>query len=132
VVTYLDSSVAIAALLAETRRPSRGFWQRSLIASRLLLYEVSVRLSARGLAGAAGGVEVRLGRVDIVELEPRALARALQPFPTPVRTLDALHLATADYLRARGLAVEIATYDRGFAIAAAALGFALADPDRPA
>ena len=46
-----------------------------------------------------------------MELTPLVLARALEPFPTPVRTLDALHLATMDFLLNQGQAFELASYD---------------------
>lgn len=39
------------------------------------------------------------------------MTRALDPFPAPVRTLAALHLATADFLRQQGQRVQLATYD---------------------
>ena len=39
------------------------------------------------------------------------LARALEPFAIPVRTLDALHLATMEFLRSRGRPLELASYD---------------------
>jgi hypothetical protein len=55
------------------------------------------------------------------------LARALLPFPQAVRTLDALHLATLDFLRTQGLDVALASYDQRLSAAAAGLGFALAD-----
>ena len=42
---------------------------------------------------------------------PNVLARALEPFPAPVRTLDALHLASIEFLRGRGQKVELASYD---------------------
>jgi len=50
-----------------------------------------------------------------------ALRRALDPFPVPVRTLDALHLATAEYLRQQGEAVELASYDNRLIAAARAM-----------
>jgi predicted nucleic acid-binding protein len=59
------------------------------------------------------------------ELGRDVLARAAEPFPVRVRTLDALHLATLDYLRVRGQRIELATFDRRMADAAAALGFQL-------
>jgi hypothetical protein len=34
-VIYLDSSVVLAQLFAEDRRPASGFWSETLIASRL-------------------------------------------------------------------------------------------------
>jgi hypothetical protein len=42
---------------------------------------------------------------------PNILARALEPFATPVRTLDALHLASIEFLRKRNQSVELASYD---------------------
>jgi hypothetical protein len=51
-----------------------------------------------------------------------ARARALEPFETPVRTLDALHLASIEFLRERGQSVELASYDDRLTAAARALG----------
>jgi hypothetical protein len=39
-----------------------------------------------------------------------------------VRTLDALHLAAVEFLRASGQSVELATYDKRLTEAAQALG----------
>ena len=39
------------------------------------------------------------------------LARALEPFSAPVRALDALHLASIEFLREKGQKVELASYD---------------------
>jgi len=55
-----------------------------------------------------------------------ALARALEPFPVAVRTLDALHLATMDFMRQRGELVQLASYDNRLTAAAQALGITLA------
>jgi len=46
------------------------------------------------------------------------LARALEPFPVPVRTLDALHLASIEFLRGHGQKVELASYDESLLAAA--------------
>jgi predicted nucleic acid-binding protein len=111
-VIYLDSSVALAHLLAEDRRPSASLWRSPLISSRLLEYEVWSRIHARRLARSHGEeARVVIGRVAFIELTPPVLARALEPFPTPVRTLDALHLASIDFLRRQGQNVELASYD---------------------
>jgi len=56
-------------------------------------------------------------------LAPAVLVRALEPFPVPVRTLDAIHLASADLLRTQHQAVEIATYDERLLSAARKMGF---------
>lgn len=123
---YLDSSVALAHLLAEDRSPPASLWQEELISSRLLEYEVWTRVHARKLAR-SHGEEVRalIGRVALVELTPLVLARALEPFPAPVRTLDALHLASIEFLRTRGQAIELASYDIRQLAAARALGLGL-------
>ena len=109
---YLDTSVALAQLLAEDRVPPAAVWDETLVSSRLLEYEVWGRIHARNL-GATHAETVRhlLGRVAIIELSRQVLARALEPFPAPVRTLDALHLASLAFLRDRGQRVELASYD---------------------
>jgi len=121
-VIYLDSSVALAHLLVEDRAPPETIWQASLISSRLLEYEVWNRVHARGL-GRSHGQEARalIGRLALIELNPPVLARAVEPFPVPVRTLDALHLASIEFLRSRRQAVELLSYDDRLLTAARAL-----------
>jgi hypothetical protein len=70
-----------------------------------------------------------LARVELIELATQVPARALEPFPTPVRTLDGLHLATLDFLRAQGDPVELASYDNRLISTARVLGIPLADLD---
>jgi predicted nucleic acid-binding protein len=125
---YLDTSVALAHLLSETRRPAPDFWRSSLVASRLLEHEVWTRLHGRGLAVShASAAQALLQRVAFVELAPAVLKRALEPFPMPVRTLDALHLASLDFLRTRGLSLALASYDDRLLAAARALGVEIAE-----
>ncbi len=109
---YLDSSVALGHLLTEDRLPPEQLWQESLVSSRLLEYEIWTRINARRLAQSHGEhVRAIVGRVALVELTSPVLARALEPFPKPVRTLDALHLASIDFLRKQGQTVTLASYD---------------------
>ena len=109
---YLDSSVALAHLLTEDRLPLDTLWREPLISSRLLEYEIWNRIHARKLARSHGDeVRALIGRVALIEMSPPVLTRALEPFPSPVRTLDALHLASMEFLRAQGQAVELASYD---------------------
>jgi predicted nucleic acid-binding protein len=116
---YLDTSVALAHLLAEDRHPSDALWRVPLVSSRLLEYELWTRINARGLAASQDEpLRDLLGRVALVELARPVLARALEPFPAPVRTLDALHLASIEFLRAQGQQIELATYDDRLAAAA--------------
>ena len=123
---YLDTSVALAHLLAEDRVPPEAMWRETLVASRLIEYEMWIRLNARGLAKSHGeNARQLLDRVATLELLPAVLARALEPFPAPVRTLDALHLASIEFLRSQHQRVELATYDSRMADAARLLGIPL-------
>ncbi len=61
-----------------------------------------------------------------IESDAAACARVFGPFPVPVRMLDAPHLAAADYLRAQGVSVSVASHDGRMGEAARALGFPLA------
>lgn len=124
---YLDTSVALAHLLAEDRAPSAALWQQPLIASRLVEYEIWTRLHARKLTGShAEDARALIGRIALIELAPPVLARALEPFPVVVRTLDALHLASIEFLRQQGQAIDLASYDDRLLLAAKALGIPIA------
>lgn len=121
---YLDTSVALAHLLAEDRLPPEKLWDEHLISSRLLEYEIWTRINAHKL-GLSHADEVRslLGRIALVELSPPVLTRALEPFPSPVRTLDALHLASIDFLHKQGQNVVLASYDTRMISAARSLRY---------
>ena len=119
---YLDSSVALAQLFAEDRQPPEDMWSEPLVASRLLQYEVWARVHAHQLGDLYGDrVRDLLDGIAYIELTPPVLARATEPFPVPVRTLDALHLATMEFLQAHGQAIELASYDARLLAAARAL-----------
>jgi predicted nucleic acid-binding protein len=119
---YLDASVALTQLFAEDRQPSEDLWRESLTASRLLQYEVWARVHARRLEARHGDrVRDLLDGVAYIELTPLVLARAMDSFPVPVRTLDALHLATMDFVQGHGQAIELASYDARLLAAARAL-----------
>jgi predicted nucleic acid-binding protein len=120
---YVDTSVVLAQLLAEDRSPPPSLWQEVLVSSRLTEYEVWTRLHARGLADSHGDdARAVIGRFALLELTPIVLARALDPFPVKVRTLDALHLASVDFLITRHQPVQLASYDARMLDAARALG----------
>ena len=63
----------------------------------------------------------------MLELTASVLARARNAFPgpRPLRTLDALHLASCVYLLDHGQTVELASFDRRMTEAARALGIPL-------
>lgn len=124
---YLDTSVALAELFVEDRRPGDVLWNEQLVSSRLLEYELWTRVNARAASRTHGdAVREVLARVSLVELAPPVLARAVDPFPVVVRTLDALHLATLDFLVTRGQRVALATYDERMRTCAERMGLALA------
>jgi predicted nucleic acid-binding protein len=120
---YVDTSVILAALLAEDRIPPPRMWAEPLVSSRLLHYEVWRRIHSRGLGSSHGeAVRACLARIAVLEMLPLVLARALEPFPAPLRTLDALHLASLEFLRTQGgQAISLASYDEPMVTAARAL-----------
>jgi len=125
---YVDSSIALARILSERRSPPDQIWREHLVSSVLLEYEVWNRIHAYRLTDSHGNsVRELLELVDMLELARPVLARALTPFPRPVRTLDGLHLATAEYLHRQDRSLELGTYDEDLKVAAVALGIPLAE-----
>jgi uncharacterized protein len=124
-VIYLDSSVLLAHLFAEQRSMPDPFWREPLVSSRLLEYEVWNRVHARGLTRLHEAVHALFDHIGLFELDPPRLARALEPFPIAIRTLDSLHLATIEYLRRNQIEVELASFDSRMCDAARALGIPL-------
>ncbi len=120
---YLDSSVVLARLFSEPESPPESFWAQRFTSSRLLLYEVTNRTHARrNVPGLETNAQAILERIELVELSPEVLARALAPYPVAVRTLDGLHLATMHYLLANKQNVRLASYDKRLVEAARATG----------
>ncbi len=120
---YLDTSVVLAQILSEDRVPTDSLWNETLVSSRLLQYETWNRLHAHGAAASHGNIaRAVLAELTFLELNPIVLSRALEPFPVPVRTLDALHLASAEYLQKQGQRLQIATYDERLLNCAQRLG----------
>jgi len=133
VIAYLDSSVILRVVLGEPGRLRAWSELDQGVASALAEVEclrTLDRLALRGALEAAEAAERRaavyalLEAVELVELAPPVLARASQPFPVSLGTLDALHLATALLWRERGeRGLAFATHDLALAQAARASGF---------
>lgn len=130
---YLDTSTVLRVLLRQPRPLAMwARWERAY-ASELLHVEacrVIDRLRLEGALDDAGVADAReqLGRIEgaigSVALSRPVLQRAALPMATVVKTLDALHLASALLLRERrGLELSFATHDPQQARAARALGF---------
>jgi len=115
--------VAAAYIFAEDRAPSNEFWQETLVSSRLLEYELWTRIHARKLSEShREDARQLIGRLAMLELLVPVLNRALDPFPVPLRTLDALHIASIEFLRGQGHKLELATYDKRMLQAARKMG----------
>ena len=123
---YVDSSVVLAWLLAEKKAPRESLFDDDLAASRLLEYEVWNGIHSSAITRPRSeDARTILERIDFYEMTPTILARAFEPFPVTVRTLDAMHLATAIYLIGIGSEVTLASYDRRMLDAATALDIPL-------
>jgi len=128
-VIYLDSSVLLAQIFAEDRSLPESAAEGTLTSSRLLEFEVWNRIHVHGFTQSHGQeVEAFLARISLIDSTPEVLGRALKPFPIPVRTLDGLHLATIEFLRAGGEDVELVSFDRRLLVAERALGIAIYSP----
>jgi hypothetical protein len=124
---YLDTSVLLAKLLTEERAPPRRFWEEGLVSSRLLVYEAWSRINRRALGATHGPLLAQLlDRVAFLELREDVLARAKDPFPVQVRTLDGLHLASLAFLAERGVRAPLASYDERLVAAARAMRLPIA------
>jgi predicted nucleic acid-binding protein len=78
---HLDTSVALAELLGEDRRPPARRWDEQLCLNRLLEYELWNRVHARKLTKRQHEeVAALVEQVSLVELSPTVLERALHPF----------------------------------------------------
>ena len=124
-VAYLDTSAVLRAVLERGTTPDlekRLGNARYLITSRLALVECARalhRLRSTGvdeavLADAARETDSIWARCTIWELTPAVCELAAQVVPgSPIRTLDALHLATISLLRRRlGPDIDVLTADR--------------------
>lgn len=128
VLTYVDSSIALAHLFHEPRSPPQSFWLGSKVSSRLLEFEVWNRLHAHDRRTSHGRIaRDLLAGIRMLDLSGGTLSRALEAFPVRVRTLDGFHLATIEFLRGSGEEIELASYDRRLIAGAVTLGIAIAE-----
>ncbi len=126
--TYLDSSAIVKLAVRENesvalRRYLRH--RRPLVSSSLARTEVIRALLPCGDDAVGAGGKV-LTRLDLVRISTRVLDEAAVLLPSDLRSLDAIHLATARRLGS-DLGVII-TYDERMAEAAMHLGHRVAAP----
>ncbi len=126
--TYLDSSAIVKLAIDEPQSDALGRYLRRrgpLVSSALARTEVLRALLDEGDVGVKRGRDV-LMRVDLIRVNDRVLNAAGTLLPNDIRSLDAIHLATALHL---GDDVrQIVTYDDRMAGAAAGLGIRTAEP----
>jgi predicted nucleic acid-binding protein len=95
-------------------------------ARAILRARVAGRLSTVQERAAVRALRVFERRTDIVSVTNDILARVGRPFPVePIRTLDAIHLATADILSESPQIVTIVTRDDRVRDNARALAYAV-------
>ena len=125
---YIDSSALVKLAVVEQGSTALRQYLTGrdvLVASALARTEVARSLLPYGPDAVARG-EQALSRVELVRVSDRLLRLAGTLAPPALRSLDAIHLATALSL---GDAVrEIVTYDARMAGAARAMGWRVTSP----
>ncbi len=128
-LTYVDSSAIVKLAIAEPESPAlRRYLTRRqpLVSSALARTEVTRALHPAGAQAVARGQEV-LRRIQLVRVNDHVLNDAGQMQPNELRSLGAIHLASARLL---GTAVRlIVTYDERMAAAAKQAGWSVAAPE---
>jgi predicted nucleic acid-binding protein len=123
---YLDSSVALRTILDVPERIRLHSWMQqpetTFVSSRLLRTEVIrvLRSDDRPLSDGAPLLD-RVGMIEITR-ETHTIAESIERH---IKTLDALHLATALLI---GEPVTVATHDSSMKSVAAQLGLMVTDP----
>lgn len=136
-MAYVETSALLAALLEQdtaAQRVLRAAGRR--VTSALTLAEASRAVVRARVAGrltplqerrAVRGLRTFAARCDVVAVTDAVLARAGRPFPVePVRTPDAIHLATMELLGEPPQLIAILTRDVRVRDNAHAMGYVLA------
>lgn len=133
---YIESSALLAALLEGDRGAMRAIRVSGQgVTSALTLAEAnraviraraSGRLTSEEERAAIRGLQTFARRCEIIAVSDEVLTRAGRHFPIePIRTLDAIHLATAELLGEPPQLVIFVTRDKRVADNARALGYSL-------
>jgi uncharacterized protein len=129
---YVDTSVLLRVILRQPKALAEWHEIETPLSSALIETEAARGIDQARHRGELDGMEaaaamVAAGQVlagfDLVEVDRAIRLRAGQPTPAPLRTLDALHLATALLWKERVTAdVVLATHDDRLGAAARAHG----------
>jgi len=126
--TYLDSSAIVKLAVEEPESAALRRYlirRRPLVSSALARAEVGRVLLPFGEAALRRGQEV-LSRLELIRINDRILATAGSLLPPELRTLDAIHLATARHLEAD--LARLVTYDERMGAVARAIGWSVVAP----
>ena len=136
---YVDSSVLLRFVFGEPGRLHEWPKVTRALSSELIRVEclrtvdrarIQLGLDEGDVAEKRADVLGRLQAFDLVRIDARVLERAAEPFPTLVRSLDAIHLATAILARKDVPELVFATHDGNLANAARAEGFSVLGDER--
>jgi predicted nucleic acid-binding protein len=131
VTIYLDSCAAVKLVHREAETDALRSWlderaEHTWVSSTILEVEVA-RVVGRYAPDAAPRLHAVLDMIELSEVTPAVRLLASTVEPVEVRTLDALHLATALLLPAGELTAFV-TYDKRLASAGDALNLPVSVP----
>ena len=130
---YLDTAALVKLIRVEPESAALVEWlnhrrEHPLVASALVEVELP-RALRRSQPGALGAVAEALSRLYRIEINAAVRATAGAYAEPELRSLDAIHLATAELLVASGQPLQaFVTYDKRLAAAAGTAGLPVAAP----
>lgn len=129
-VAYLDTSAVVKLLMRERetralRRELRRWPRRA--SSSLLRVELLRAVKRAGIPALGAPARRQLAAISLIRIDEPLLDRAGDLDPPSLRSLDAIHLATA--LALGNDLGTVVTYDQRLIRAAAALGLPTASPE---
>lgn len=127
---YLDSAAVVKLVHAEPETAALRTWlgerAETPWTSSVLAEIESFRALARHAAEAVTRLHPVLDQIDLIDLSPRIRILAQTIRPATVRSLDAIHLATA--LSIQSSLTSFITYDKRLLDAADAAGLPVSSP----
>ncbi len=132
---YLDSSVLLRHILLGEEPIRHALEFPRVVSSELIEIEcrrvlhrcrLAGELTDETLAVARERLDEVLAGIDLLEMSRQIKQRAMDPFPVNVRTLDALHVATALLVGEDAGGVALFSHDEGMNRCARSLGITAA------
>jgi predicted nucleic acid-binding protein len=132
-VIYLDTSAVFKLLVEEEETAALIEWLNAqsgeLVSSALIEMELPRAIRRRNEPAAFAAMAEILSTVDRLDIDASVRATAAAYTDPYLRTLDAIHLASADQLLASGMTITaFVTYDKRLLTAAAGIGLPAVSP----